>query len=1058
MRSKMPLISAVAALLVTTCGCEPGFFITVYFLTRPKPPKKLTLTVISDCGEPKPAVGTHRYKKGSTITASCGTTPYPSDNPASGTRFVCDGFNASGSNLPAASSATSTTFKLTTDTTITWLWHTEHKVTIAIDPSTINATVYRTPDTDWIADNTQLTLFASSSEPDYVFDRWIVGTDEYTDNPLQITITAPVLVIAKFRQQTANTVTLTVDSAYDTPVPDDTTTWNVGDTITAYVSEPIVDDGQPTRYRCVGWTGTGSVPSSGSGTSVTFTIDQDSTLTWNWQTQHRVRVVVDPPDAGDIQISPSQSPDEYYAEGTALTITVQPSAGWKFTHWSGDASGTSLSINVDVNGPKEITAHFTEGLRIQTTWLPHAPRNQPYRALVWACGGTRPYNFSIISGNLPPGLSLDPNTGLITGTPTTDGTYSFVVRVEDSASPALFDEKQLTIEVSRTWVLKYPTTAPAPRVDHVAAYNSDDGSVLIFGGNDAPAHYDNKTYVWDGMNWQEITPSSSPSPRLDYTLVYAEGKWFLFGGSSGSPAPLGDMWIFDGSDWTQIAQTSPWPSARWTDSQFAYDFHRKKIIIVGGNTAPDSYILDQWEFDVTTQTWQQVSVTNPPAFWMFCVTYDPDRRRLVLFGGRSSSTYRNTTMWFNNGTWEQITTTQSPDPRCEHCQLWEPIHGYIVVFGGYNQSAWLTCDKIWLFDGSDWHSVTATGDIPVFQEGAAWFDYSRGLIYFCCGRDSSWQRYDYMYSLDPVTWEWKKIYPVDHPPAIYGARMTYDPNRRVSVLFGGNDGSGTLYNDIWEWDGSKWTKISVAGNKPDPRYLCLWVYDRSTNKIVMFGGHDPTTGNKFGDTWEYDPSSASWTKITPPTSPSARTNVSACYWPGHGVFMFGGGIGNVTGHMSDCWIYSGGSWTEVTQGSPIPTARDEHITWYDPSTGDVYVAEGEADNRLFPNDVWEFDGSRWTDITPPSRIDPPRRSAAFAFDTAEGALYVFGGVAGSDQTLGDFWVFKNGVWQQVTLSRMPCARGAAACCYDEQRGVIVVFGGAQLPGSPYNCVHDVWEY
>ena len=55
-----------------------------------------------------------------------------------------------------------------------------------------------------------------------------------------------------------------------------------------------------------------------------------------------------------------------------------------------------------------------------------------YSSVFTATGGISPYTFSIISGSLPPGLSLNSSTGAVTGTPTTTGTFSFTAQVVDS--------------------------------------------------------------------------------------------------------------------------------------------------------------------------------------------------------------------------------------------------------------------------------------------------------------------------------------------------------------------------------------------------------------------------------------------------------------------------------------------------------------------------------------------------------------------------------------------------------------------------------------------------
>ena len=56
----------------------------------------------------------------------------------------------------------------------------------------------------------------------------------------------------------------------------------------------------------------------------------------------------------------------------------------------------------------------------------------PYSSAITASGGTAPYTFALNSGSLPGGLSLNPATGAITGTPTTAGAFTFTVKVTDS--------------------------------------------------------------------------------------------------------------------------------------------------------------------------------------------------------------------------------------------------------------------------------------------------------------------------------------------------------------------------------------------------------------------------------------------------------------------------------------------------------------------------------------------------------------------------------------------------------------------------------------------------
>lgn len=63
-----------------------------------------------------------------------------------------------------------------------------------------------------------------------------------------------------------------------------------------------------------------------------------------------------------------------------------------------------------------------------------------------ASGGAAPYTWSVLYGSLPPGLSLDPATGVISGIPTTAGNYLFSIRTQDANSVSGARSYQITVK------------------------------------------------------------------------------------------------------------------------------------------------------------------------------------------------------------------------------------------------------------------------------------------------------------------------------------------------------------------------------------------------------------------------------------------------------------------------------------------------------------------------------------------------------------------------------------------------------------------------------------
>jgi Putative Ig domain len=120
-------------------------------------------------------------------------------------------------------------------------------------------------------------------------------------------------------------------------------------------------------------------------------------------------------------------------------------------------------------------------LVITTSSLPNGQINTAYSATLVATGGKAPLTWSLTSGTLPAGLSLNASTGAITGTPTVSVTSAPVTfEVQDSSSPQQTKTVSLTLTIaSATLVI---TTSSLPNGQINTAYSA----TLVATGGKAP--------------------------------------------------------------------------------------------------------------------------------------------------------------------------------------------------------------------------------------------------------------------------------------------------------------------------------------------------------------------------------------------------------------------------------------------------------------------------------------------------------------------------------------------------------------------------------------------
>src|SRR5260221_7130986 len=112
-------------------------------------------------------------------------------------------------------------------------------------------------------------------------------------------------------------------------------------------------------------------------------------------------------------------------------------------------SGTLLGIPT-ASGPFNFSVLLTDAAQVTATAaltltiapqliigspsaLPGGRIGKPYSQTLTGSGGTPPYVWSVSGGSLAPGLTLNGSSGVITGTPSAAGSFSFSAQIKDSA-------------------------------------------------------------------------------------------------------------------------------------------------------------------------------------------------------------------------------------------------------------------------------------------------------------------------------------------------------------------------------------------------------------------------------------------------------------------------------------------------------------------------------------------------------------------------------------------------------------------------------------------------
>jgi hypothetical protein len=561
------------------------------------------------------------------------------------------------------------------------------------------------------------------------------------------------------------------------------------------------------------------------------------------------------------------------------------------------------------------------------------------------------------------------------------------------------------------------------------------------------------------VDWGRQNPLG-PSSRIEDSLVYdsVTGRLIMFGGYDHNWNRMHDIWEYDGGTRTWVDVTPPsgaLPAARWGQSM-AFDPNRRKVILFGGQDDNLVYLSDTWEWDTVAKTWTNVTpATSPTARRGTQLVYEAATDRMILVGGVDDNRFYNDTWAWSPGsrTWTKLNPSVSS------------AAGRTFIGRGYPGAAYnSSTGRVTLFGGVGF----PTGSSVVSDQNDTW--ELRGNV-------------------------WTDVTPGGSPPGRGWTQLAYDAVNGRIVMFGGFRVAqpNLSYGDTWAFQNGAWAQIVPESGGLGVRDSHGMVYDAARQRIVVFGGYLADVLELTGNSWSrvletvwppvqdahsmaYDSdrdvvfmygggSYEAW-ELTVPTKawnwyfvggPGGRTGSSVVYQPNRRRMLLLGGRartnGTVGASLGDTWEWdtAAHSWTNVSPGSS-PTARDEHAMAFDVGRSTAVLFGGRDANGSPLGDTWVWNGSSWSNVTA-SGGPSARFGHSMTYDVARGVIVLFGGDNGS-QKLNDVWEWDgaNRRWNQAFPGTSPPARAyAAMSSFDAGSPGVAVFGGV---GS--SLLNDTW--
>ncbi|MEZ5988708.1 MAG: hypothetical protein R3F30_06220 [Planctomycetota bacterium] len=301
---------------------------------------------------------------------------------------------------------------------------------------------------------------------------------------------------------------------------------------------------------------------------------------------------------------------------------------------------------------------------------------------------------------------------------------------------------------------------------------------------------------------------------------------------------------------------------------------------------------------------------------------DPDRRRLVRFGGNRSGpgdVFLTDETWeFDGRIWRLMHPRVSPPPMAGVGMAYDPVRKTVLLFGGQDK---LTTKSV------SYHNQTWEWD----------------------GQ------------------EWRQLKPKNSPSPRWGCEQGLVTDFKLNriVLYGGYVPGGLFplpLKETWVWNGTDWKYLNLSV-QPQERYGPAVGFCAASGKVILHGGQARSNLQALGDTWELD--GEVWKQLSfdlkdPDASPAFRGGLATSD-PASNDMLFLGTVQEVWQGSSqtwvdidDLWAFDGKAWKQRQKSTGL-LAKSYRPGPFHELGGTLYLVSGLR---------WtlSYDGKGWTEL------------------------------------------------------------------------------------------------